>query len=100
MTSQFPGSQLLKKHEGEILIKTFRLVRPNLLTPPPSGPIYKYKIVCDPRLAEASSLLISALDTFFNDARKKHQSILWVAWANEDRSHEFIDVHVRIYKFI
>ena len=79
MTSQFPGSQLLKKHEGEILIKTFRLVRPNLLMPPPSGPIYKYKIVCDPRLTEASSLFISALDTCFNNAGKKKTSIWWVA---------------------
>jgi len=50
MMSQFPRSQPLKKAEGKILIRAFRLGRPNLLMLLPSGPIYKCKIAYVPLL--------------------------------------------------
>ena len=54
MMSQFPQSQPLKKAEGKILIRTFRLDRPNLLMLLPSGPIYKCKIAYVPLLSTRS----------------------------------------------
>lgn len=43
-----PPESAFKKAEGKILIRTFRLDRPNLLMLLPSGPIYKCKIAYVP----------------------------------------------------
>lgn len=51
-----PSESAFKKAEGKILIRTFRLDRPNLLMLLPSGPIYKCKIAYVPLLPTISGI--------------------------------------------